>query len=166
MMKSTIYKELHSKCGISSVCFYSDGDCDATQWAWTECPQQYNKKSFCLKETWDKKTHFLSCLHFIAVFTNFLPLSARGSIVPDFFTVTLTHSSSVSWKNLAAAPVYQHMPSQIEYSFFHKVFCFVFHFSPMFRDCQSLIWKKSKQTKKSLKITKQANTKSFLLSGH
>lgn len=35
--------------------------------------------------------------------------------------------------------------------FFHKLFCFVFHFSTMFRDCQSLIWKKSKQTKKASK---------------
>lgn len=128
-MKSTIYKELHSKRDISSVCFCSDGDCDATQWAWTECPQQYNKKTFCLQETWDKKTHFLSCLHFIPVFTNFMLLSACGSLVPESFTVTLTHSSSVSWKNLTAAPVYQHMPSQIEYSFLTKysALCFTFH---------------------------------------
>lgn len=90
IMEVTMYKELHSKSGISCVP-HTDGDCDATQCAQTQCPHQPCKESFCLKETWDTKPHFLSYLQFISVVTNFLHVvPGVGSIVPDSFTVTLS----------------------------------------------------------------------------
>lgn len=148
MMKSTIYKELHSKRDISSVCFCSDGDCDATQWAWTECPQQYNKKTFCLQETWDKKNTFslLSTLY-----PSFHQLYATFCMWFTSPWVLHCHLDSLKFRFLEKFNSCTSLPTYAQSNrilFFDKVFCFVFHFSPMFRDCQSLIWRKSKQTKK------------------
>lgn len=148
IMKFTIYKELHSKCGTSSVCLCSDGDCDATQRARTQCPQQSNKKSFCLKETWDTKTHFLSCLRFISVSTNFRHVVPR---VGEFFTVILTHSGSFSRKNFNSCIGLPTCALSKRLRFYSQIILLCVSFSPMCRDCQSLIWKKSKQTKKKPK---------------
>lgn len=141
MIKFSIYKELHRKHGVSSVCLYSNRNCDATQHALTQCPQQsvQEKKVLFKGNIWHTKTHFPLCLYFISVSTSFLLLSASASTsawinstVPfsDSFTVIPTHSGSFSQKNLTTALIYQHMPHQRDYSFFHKLFCFVFHFSP------------------------------------
>lgn len=169
-MKFTIYKELHSKCDISSLGLYSDGDCDATLCAWTQCPHQPNKKSFCLKETWATKPHFLSCLRFISVFTSLVLLSACSSM-SGLHSPWLLHCH-LDWLELHFLEKFNSCTGLPTYAlskrlfFFQKLFCFVFHFSPMFKDCQSLNWKKSKEAKTSLKIIKQANTNSFLFSGH
>lgn len=152
------------------LCASVQMETDASQCAWTQCPRQSNKKSLCLNETWDIKPYFLSYLHFISVFTNFLLLSARGSM-SGFHSPWLLHCPPDSLK-LCFLEKFNSCIGLLKYAlsknppFSHKLFCFVFRFSPLFRDWQSLIWKKSKQKHPSLKIKKIANTNSFLLSGH
>lgn len=161
-MKFTIYKELHSKHDMPSVCLYSDGDCDATQCAWTQCPHQSNKKSFCLKETWDTKPYFLSCL-LISVFTNFMLLSAHGSM-SGIHSPWLLHCH-LDWLKLhflekcnscIGLPTYALSKRLL---FFQKLFCFCF----VFRDCQSLIWKKSKPKKNQQNKPKNNKTSQYQL---
>lgn len=78
-----------------------------------------------------------------------------NSTVPDSFTVTLTHSGSF-WKNFTAASVYQHMPHQKDYSFFHKLICFVFRFPPCSEAVNHLSG--SKTTNQPKKPNKQKKT--------
>lgn len=68
MNKFSIYKELHRKHGTSSVCLYSNGNCDATQHTLTQCPQQSVwEKSLYLKETYEILNHiFPLCLYYIS----------------------------------------------------------------------------------------------------